>query len=106
MEKQYNVFIQWNENTSNYKRFDGGLEQTGTSFDMVEKANRAAADWLHRDMDNDYFYHPFIAKVGDGKGRGLQLGKDDKAMVIDFNSTEPASVDFGDGTIYVAEVQS
>lgn len=102
MEKQYNVFIQWNENTSNYRRFDGGLEQIGTSHATVKEANTAAAEWLFSG-DNDYYWYPFDMyddKIPDG----LQLGEDDTNIVIDFDSTEPASVDFGDGTIYVAEV--
>ena len=97
----YNVFIQWNENTSNYRRFDGGLEQIGEPLETVESANRAAADWLFSDVDNDYFWYPFNFC---GDNSGLQLGIHDTTVVIDFNSTEPASVDFGDGTIYVAEV--
>lgn len=100
----YNVFIQWHENTSNYRRFDGGLEVVGTPCNMVESANRAAADYLF-DGNNNYFWYPFDMH-NENKADGLQLGDDDSAVVIDFNSTEPASVDFGDGTIYVAEVQS
>lgn len=101
----YNVFIQWKENTSNYRRFDGGLEQIGEPLETVESANRAAADWLFDCMDNNYYWYPFDMH-NDNISDGLQLGEDDTSVVIDFNSTEPASVDFGDGTIYVAEVQS
>ena len=97
----YNVFIQWNENTSNYRRFDGGLEQVGEPFETVKEANRAAADYLFSG-DNDYYWYPFNSC---GDNEGLQLGTNDTTVVIDFNSTEPASVDFGDGTIYVAEVE-
>ena len=106
MEKQYNVFIQWNENTSNYKRFDGGLEQIGEPHPTVGFANRAAAERLFWDGDFNpfYYYYPYALKDIHDRGTGLQLGKDDTNVVIDFNSTEPASVDFGDGTIYVAEV--
>jgi len=42
MGKQYSVFIQWHENTNNYRRFDGGLEVIGTPLKTVESANRAA----------------------------------------------------------------
>ncbi len=101
----YNVFIQWNENTSNYRRFDGGLEQIGEPLETVGSANRAAADYVF-EGNNNYFYYPYELKNKDDKGTGLQLGIDDTTIVIDFNSTEPASVDFGDGVIYVAEVQS
>ena len=98
----YNVFIQWHENTSNYRRFDGGLEQIGEPLETAKEANRAAADYLF-DGDNIYFWYPFNFC---GDNSGLQLGIHDTTVVIDFNSTEPASVDFGDGTIYVAEVES
>lgn len=98
----YNVFIQWHENTSNYRRFDGGLEIIGTPLKTVESANRAAADYLFVG-DNTYFWYPFETH-NSNTADGLQLGIDDTNAVIDFNSTEPASVDFGDGTIYVAEV--
>jgi len=99
----YNVFIQWHENTNNYKRFDGGLEQVGTPHATVEDANRAAAERLFSDIDNDYYWYPFDM-YNDDIPDGLQLGEDDTNIVIDFNSNELASVDFGDGTIYVAEV--
>jgi len=96
----YNVFIQWKENTSRHSEFDGGLAQVGTPRATVKDANRAAAEWLF-DVDNDYFWYPFNFC---GDNSGLQLGIHDTTVVIDFNSTEPASVDFGDGTIYVVEV--
>jgi hypothetical protein len=98
MEKKYNVFIQWHENTSNYKRFDGGLRMYKRKYKTIESANRALADYLFAG-DNKYFWYPW-----EGEEKGLQLGTDDTNVVIEFNSTEPASVDFGDGTIYVAEV--
>ena len=94
----YNVFIQWNENTSNYKKFKRGLRKYKRKYETVELANRAVADYLFSG-DNFYYWYPWA-----GGKKGLQLGCDDTTVVIDFNSTEPASVDFGDGTIYVAEV--
>jgi len=97
----YNVFIQWKENTSRHSEFDGGLAQVGTPRATVKDANRAAAEWLFSGVDNDYFWYPFNFC---GDNSGLQLGIHDTTVVIDFNSTEPASVDFGDGTIYVVEV--
>ena len=93
-----NVFIQWHENTSRHGEFDGGLEQVGTSHATVKEANIAAAEWLFGG-NNKYFWYPW-----DGESTGLQLGVTDETIVIDFNSNEPASVDFSDGTIYVAEV--
>lgn len=102
MGKQYNVFIQWHDNTNNYRRFDGGLEVIGTPLKTVESANRAAAEYLFNG-DNSYFWYPF-AVPDCNPADGLQLGTADTNVVIDFSSTEPASVDFGDGTIYVAEV--
>ena len=96
----YNVFIQWNENTSNYRRFDGGLEAVGEPHETVELANRTVAERLFADMKSNYYWYPWA-----GGETGLQLGCGDTTVVIDFNSTEPASVDFGDGTIYVAEVE-
>lgn len=99
----YSVFIQWNENTSNYRRFDGGLEQIGEPLETVGSANRAAADWLFNCMDMNYYWYPFNGTHSAGF-KGLQFGLNDTTVVIDFNSTEPASVDFGDGVIYVAEV--
>jgi len=38
MEKQYSVFIQWHENTNNYRRFDGGLEVIGQDKNRVRAA--------------------------------------------------------------------
>ena len=99
----YNVFIQWKENTSNYKRFDGGLEQIGTPHATVKEANIAAAEWLFSGADNNYYWYPFDMH-NDNISDGLQFGEDDRTIVIDFKSNELASVDFGDGTIYVAEV--
>jgi len=99
----YNVFIQWKENTSRHSEFDGGLAQVGTPRATVKDANRAAAEWLFDGVDNNYYWYPFDM-YNDNISDGLQLGDDDTDIVIDFNSTEPASVDFGDGTIYVVEV--
>ena len=99
----YSVFIQWNENTSNYRRFDGGLEVVGTGIGAAAGANRDAALWLFRER-GQFFWFPWEAQTIN-YANGLQLGVDDTNVVIDFNSTEPASVDFGDGTIYVAEVE-
>jgi len=97
----YNVFIQWHENSSRHGEFDGGLERVGTPHATVKDANRAAAKWLFDDVDNNYYWYPFNFC---GDNEGLQLGIHDETIVIDFNSNEPANVDFGDGTIYVAEV--
>ena len=98
----YKVFIQWHENTGNYRRFDGGLEAVGKRIKTVKAANIESAEYLFVG-DNNYFYYPFN-ETEQEKYKGLQLGIDDTTVVIDFNSAEPANVDFGDGTIYVAEV--
>ena len=58
MATQYNVFIQWHENTSNYRRFDGGVEVIGTPLKTVESANKATAEYLFNE-DNSYFWYPF-----------------------------------------------
>ena len=99
----YSVFIQWKENSIRHSEFDGGLEQARTPSATVKEANVAAAEWLFSGVDNDYYWYPFDM-YNDNRSDGLQLGEDDTNIVIDFNSSEPASVDFGDGTIYVAEV--
>lgn len=54
-------------------------------------------------MDMNYYWYPFNGAHRE-EFKGLQFGLNDTTVVIDFNSTEPASVDFGDGTICVAEV--
>ena len=90
----YNVFIQWNENTSNYRRFDGGLEQVNGTFANLKWANFGLQNALYDKLDK-YTY-----VTG-----GLLDTNSNEVVVLD-NSTEPASVDFGDGTIYVAEVKS
>ena len=89
----YNVFIQWHENTSNYKKFDGGLEQTISTYTNVKWANFALQNTLYERLDK----YTYI----DG---GL-LDTNSNEVVVSDDSTEPASVDFGDGTIYVAEVE-
>jgi len=100
----FNVFIQWHENSSRHGEFDGGLERVGTPHATVKDANRAAAGYLFCDMSSSYFWFPFTHTGMGFRHTGLQLGVTDETIVIDFNSNEPASVDFGDGTIYVAEV--
>ena len=95
----YSVFIQWNENTSNYKRFDGGLEvlHAYTSIEFLSAANAILRLWLEERYDK-YTY----------TNEGHLYDNNTQEIVVlghDFNSTEPASVDFGDGTIYVAEVE-
>lgn len=92
MEKQYSVFIQWHENTNNYRRFDRGLEQINGTFVNLKWANFGLQNALYDKFDkytyvNGGLYDTNIAEV-----------------VVSDNSTEPASYDFGDGTIYVAEV--
>ena len=96
----YSVFIQWNENTSNYRRFDGGLEVVSTynPIEFLSSGNAVLRLWLDSHYDK-YTY----------TNEGHLYDNNAKEVVVlghDFNSTEPASVDFGDGTIYVAEVQS
>lgn len=94
MEKQYNVFIQWNENTNNYRRFDRGVMAVNKyPLLTVEAANTRAAEYLYEYNDN-FSYNKDIL-VADNRGG---------EVAIDLNKYEPASYDFGDGTIYVAEV--
>lgn len=90
----YNVFIQWKENTSNYKRFDGGLEVANKNpSHSILAANESAASWLY-DGFNDYTF----------TGGGVLFNHNRQESAIEVCSNEPASYDFGDGTIYVAEV--
>lgn len=94
MEKQYNVFVQWHENTNNYKRFDGGVQMVSRrNYGGVKYANQFAADWLYNYNDNFSYDLPYL--YADNRGGEI---------AINLNSPEPASYDFGDGTIYVAEV--
>lgn len=97
METQYNVFIQWNENTNNYKRFDGGLEVPAgikEHFVTVHEANKNLQYCLIAERFHDY-------NIDSDGVTDIKTG----AVVVSSDSTEPASYDFGDGTIYVAEVQ-
>ncbi len=92
------IFIQWNENTSNYRRFDGGLEVVGSRhYDGIElmAANAWAAKWL-MDKSGDYVYISECTLFNHNR----------QEVAIEVDSNEPASYDFGDGTIYVAEVES
>jgi len=94
MEKQFNVFIQWHENTSNYKRFDGGLTTiTKDNLKTVEYANQRLVEHLWRAHDK------YIIKEG-----GLFDVNTEEYVVENASHAKPLSVDFGDGTIYVAEV--
>ena len=92
MATQYNVFIQWHENTNNYKRFDGGLEQINGTFVNLKWANFGLQNALYDKFDK-YTY----------VNGGLLDTNSNEIVVLD-NSNEPVNVDFGDGTIYVAEV--
>lgn len=90
----YNVFIRWNENTSNYRRFDGGVTTINKdTLKTVEDANHRLVEYLWRAYDK------YTIKDG-----GLFDTNSGEFVFTDADSTEPASVDFGDGTIYVTEV--
>ena len=94
----YNVFIQWHENTLKYDKFDGGLEVVNKKpFRSVCFANAEAANWLY-DGFNEYVYtdssREVLAKSNDNR----------QELAVVIYIPEPASYDFGDGTIYVAEV--
>lgn len=94
----YSVFIQWHENTSNYRRFDGGLEVVSKrpSF-MVEAANERTAEWL-------YYYSDDYTHTSGDDGEPLLYNNNRHEIAVKLHIPEPASYDFGDGTIYVAEV--
>ena len=94
----YSVFIQWNENTSNYRRFDGGLEVVNCddAAKTITQANAILRTWLYGKYDK-YTYTDEGHLFDNNSQENVVIG-------ADFNSTEPANVDFGDGTIYVAEV--
>ena len=89
----YSVFIQWHKNTSNYRRFDGGLEQVNRHPILtVEAANTIAGEYLYEYNDNFTWNEDVLFNINR------------QESVIDVNLPIPMSYDFGDGTIYVAEV--
>lgn len=93
----YDVFIQWHENTSNYRRFDGGLEVVNSRpIKTLIQSNTFAANWLYGYNDNYSFGSPDILTADNRGGE----------IAINTNSPGPASYDFGDGAIYVAEVEA
>ena len=92
MATQYNVFIQWNENTTNYRRFDGGLEQMNKREFTREYADECVREYLVQNFDRmNYDDSTNIVNSNSGE---IEIYRNDKLV----------SCDFGDGTIYVAEV--
>ena len=92
---EYNVFVQWHENTSNFKRFAGGLVQINKdTLKTVEAANQRLVEHLWRTHDK------YLIGVG-----GLYDVNAEEYVVANAAHAEPLLVDFGDGTIYVAAAE-